>query len=210
MATGVYIIENTVTGHFYIGSATASFESRWKSHWNDLRGNRHHSDRLQNSYNKYGESVFKFKVIVECAPELCIKKEQFYMDTLEPEFNMNPTAGNCLGRKFSEESKLKMSESAKKRGVHPSFLLNHVKKEVKAPKKKYSRVVPGARDAYAKKLSAGEVTGKNEAGEEIKFDSTRAAERHFKELGMKFNKVGLTANINQPRMYYGYYWTRNA
>lgn len=209
MSIGIYIIENTVTNDLYVGSSVSDIDERWRSHKRDLKANKHHSSRLQNSWNKYGSEVFQFRVLEICEKEDCIQREQLFIDTLSPCFNMNPTAGNCSGRKFSEESKQKMSESAKKRGIHPSFLLNQVKTGISPRKKQRSRVVAGAKATYFKSLSLGEVTGYNET-EELKFESTREASRFFKAKGLKFNHRSLAHNINKDRMYYGYYWKRNA
>ena len=68
--TGVYIIENINTNKCYIGSTIVSFSGRFRDHLGELRRNSHHSKKLQRSFNKHGESAFKFKVIEFCEPEL--------------------------------------------------------------------------------------------------------------------------------------------
>jgi group I intron endonuclease len=113
MATGIYIIKNKVTGDSYVGSASVCFKSRWGYHTRDLRANKHHSPRLQNSWNKYGADSFEFSILEECGPEVCIAREQFYLDTLRPELNICKIAGSCLGVKHSEETRKRMSISKK-------------------------------------------------------------------------------------------------
>lgn len=81
---------------FYIGSAVNTKE-RWKSHKTGLRGNKHSNSRLQNHYNKYGESDLEFTILLGCDKEDLIKHEQFFIDTLNPWFNICKTAGSTHG-----------------------------------------------------------------------------------------------------------------
>jgi group I intron endonuclease len=60
--SGIYIIINTKTNHFYIGSAV-NFQKRWNTHKRLLRKNEHHCQHLQNSWNIDGEKYFEFYVI---------------------------------------------------------------------------------------------------------------------------------------------------
>lgn len=73
----------------------------------------HHSQKLQNHYNKYGESDLVFIVIEPCFTEFLIIREQYYFDLLHPILNTCPVAGNCLGAKHSDATKEKMSQSRK-------------------------------------------------------------------------------------------------
>lgn len=130
MDIGIYMIINEVTGDFYIGSAAVSLKSRISYHKRDLKANKHHSSRFQNSWNKYGSEAFSFVILKNCQANECIYLEQHYINEFSPVFNMNPIAGNCSGRKFNEESKKKMSESAKKRGLNEFLLKNQENKEI--------------------------------------------------------------------------------
>lgn len=113
VVTGVYEIRCIHNGRRYIGSA-ANFSSRWRLHYTQLETGTHHSRHLQRSWNKYGESGFVFRVVEQCDRASIIEREQHYIDTLKPEFNSRPDATSQLGFKFSEESKKKMSEAAKR------------------------------------------------------------------------------------------------
>ena len=98
---GVYKILNLTSGKCYIGS-TATFQSRWLGHRRKLRRGKHHSPYLQSSWNKYGEANFVFVVIeIIEEPTRLIKREQYWIDRLKPEFNWGPTAGSPLGIKRS-------------------------------------------------------------------------------------------------------------
>jgi len=59
---GIYIIENIKTNKYYVGSSTNTHK-RLNSHKGLLIRNKHHSYKLQGSFNKHGISNFNFKVI---------------------------------------------------------------------------------------------------------------------------------------------------
>lgn len=110
---GVYKILNVVNGECYIGS-TATFQSRWGSHQRALEQNRHHSPRLQNSWNRYSKANFVF-VLVEVLRDFTqlIKREQYWIDKCKPEYNWGPVAGSPLGVKRSVAYKRMLSKVMK-------------------------------------------------------------------------------------------------
>lgn len=62
--SGIYKIRNIVNDKLYVGSS-CSMQERKTKHIRDLRLNKHHSPKLQNAWNKYGENNFVFEVIKE-------------------------------------------------------------------------------------------------------------------------------------------------
>lgn len=115
MVSGIYVIENKINGHKYVGSAV-NIKNRWRIHKHLLLNNKHKNAYLQNAWNKYGQDNFLFDIIeyIIDVSEL-IKIEQYYIDWMEPEYNINPIAENSLGVKRSIETKRKMSIAAKSR-----------------------------------------------------------------------------------------------
>jgi len=109
---GIYKIENTINGNLYIGSCS-NFNVRKGSHLCLLRQNKHHSIKLQRAYNKYGEISFIIILIEECEKENLLPREQFYIDTLLPKYNICPTAGSNLNRVFTKQHKENLSKSLK-------------------------------------------------------------------------------------------------
>lgn len=74
----IYIIENTVTGKFYIGR-TNNPASRKRAHFSELRRNVHGNPRLQASFNKHGECVFKFSVVDSAESDrICDKEAEWF------------------------------------------------------------------------------------------------------------------------------------
>lgn len=111
--SGIYKIQSKIKPYkYYIGSSI-DINNRWTEHLKKLRKNKHHSKKLQNHYNKYGESDLCFSFILGCDIEDLIKIEQFFIDLYKPFFNVCPFAGNTLGRFHSEETKEKISKSKK-------------------------------------------------------------------------------------------------
>lgn len=104
----IYQITNKVNNKRYIGSAK-NFLNRKNKHLYELRKNNHKNIYLQNSYNKYGEDKFEFKIIEDVELENLIIREQWWLDNLKPEYNICKIAGSSLGVKRREETKLKCS-----------------------------------------------------------------------------------------------------
>ena len=62
--SGIYKIQSVIKpDRCYIGSGVC-IKSRWNRHLCDLRHNRHWSKKLQNHYNKYGESDLQFSILL--------------------------------------------------------------------------------------------------------------------------------------------------
>jgi len=59
---------------------------------------------------KYGYSEFSLVIIEYCDPENCVEREQYYIDTVEPEYNILKFAGSNKGFKHSEETLAKLKD----------------------------------------------------------------------------------------------------
>jgi hypothetical protein len=69
---------------------------------------------------KYGHSNFSLDILEYCEPNVIISREQYYIDFLNPEYNILKKAGSNLGFKHSEATKLRMSiNNAKEK--HPFY-----------------------------------------------------------------------------------------
>lgn len=109
---GIYSITNTLNGHAYIGSAV-NISKRWSKHISNLKNNEHHSGHLQNAWNKYGVDCFEFSILEQCEKEQLIEREQLYIDSEHPEYNIAPTAGSSLGVECTAATRAKISAAAK-------------------------------------------------------------------------------------------------
>ena len=99
---GVYKIINIITNKYYIGSSN-NIEDRLKTHFRELKNNRHPNKHLQSSYNKYGKDNFSTSILEEC--DNIIEREQFYIDNSNWNMLYNKTrkAGGGGGDTTSKE-----------------------------------------------------------------------------------------------------------
>lgn len=111
MKSGIYKIVNLQNSKKYIGSAV-NLKRREYEHFRMLEKGIHYNSYLQASYNKYGKDSFRFEIVTECCKEELINLEQYYLDSLKPEYNGCKTAGSMLGFKFSDETKALKSKQA--------------------------------------------------------------------------------------------------
>ena len=107
--SGIYCIVNTDNQKKYVGSSKNIYQ-RMQKHRACLRKNVHENKKLQNSWNKHGENSFQYFILEFCSEELLIEREQFYIDTLKPWYNITIEVQRL---KMSEESRVKMSKSRK-------------------------------------------------------------------------------------------------
>lgn len=109
MKSSIYKILNLINNKIYVGSAV-NYDKRWAAHEFYLNKGKHPNKHIQAAWNKYGAENFEFIALelVEDKTKL-LEREQYWIDTLKPEYNICKTAGSNLGIKYSEESKKKMS-----------------------------------------------------------------------------------------------------
>jgi group I intron endonuclease len=66
---------------------------------------------------KYGYAGFRLEILEYCPTSIVLDREQFYLDKLNPEYNILKIAGSNLGYKHSEPSLKLMSNASKSRNV---------------------------------------------------------------------------------------------
>lgn len=142
--SGIYKITQVSTGKIYIGQTKMRFIKRYWHHRWKLKNNIHDNNYLQNAWNKYGELDFKFEIIhIKKESDNLNTLEIMYIkkyNTLSSGFNltsggegkrccpMSETAKKIvgeknrlhnLGKKHSDETKKRMSESSTHRKITP-------------------------------------------------------------------------------------------
>lgn len=80
---GVYKITCIPNGKIYIGSSK-NIDKRWNEHIYELNNHRHCNMFLQEDWDKYGQSEFKFEVIEETEECNRFEIEQEYIDEFRP------------------------------------------------------------------------------------------------------------------------------
>lgn len=144
----IYSINHTSSGRYYIGS-TLNFDGRKRRHINDLNAGTHHCAYLQRLWNKSKHTDFTFSIIEKITDnkELLVCEQRHIDIGLKSGLLLNvcKTAGNCLGVRQSEQTKLKralklcgtkrtdeqcrrISEARKRVGITPEHqkLLNEI------------------------------------------------------------------------------------
>lgn len=90
---GIYCATCSVTNKKYVGSSIRC-RSRIKRHVKELRLNKHANKFLQNSWNKYGEQSFNWKLLEGCIEERLLLREQKWITelrTFDKKFGFNLT-----------------------------------------------------------------------------------------------------------------------
>lgn len=113
---GIYAITHVATGRRYIGSSRR-MTSRWARHKLHLRRGTHKNPKLQALWNKHGEASFAFSLIeVVLDPQMLAAREQWWLDSLTPEININTSAERPFsGRRHNPDSLEKMKEAQRGR-----------------------------------------------------------------------------------------------
>jgi group I intron endonuclease len=119
MISGVYVIENNITGKVYIGSSQ-DVKRRWREHVAALKRGDHHSKYLQRSFDKHGHDAFLFRVLIQCDINNLLWYEQRAIDGFNSSngkygYNHSSVAGSRRGVRHPEEVRAKMRLAARNR-----------------------------------------------------------------------------------------------
>lgn len=107
MSSGIYQIENKINSKVYIGSSN-NIKRRWQKHKALLRHNKHPNSHLQAAWNKYGEDNFIFSIIELCNIDSLLDREQYFINTRNPEYNQTLIAGKI---EMTTDRRMKLSRS---------------------------------------------------------------------------------------------------
>lgn len=94
------------------------------------------NSRIYRALVKYGYSSFKLEILEYCEPGILIGREQYYLDLLNPEYNiwqpLAKKAGSLLGFRHSEASRELMKKAHKDRIVSEELKLKFAESNTKA------------------------------------------------------------------------------
>jgi len=118
---GVYRWVHNQSGNSYVGSSV-NLSNRLRLYFNyDFISDKSRSkSMIHDALAKYGYSRFTLEILEYCDENKALEREQHYLDTLQPVYNILKVAGSLLGHKHSEVSKALRSEAMKGKG-HPFF-----------------------------------------------------------------------------------------
>lgn len=115
--SGIYCWNNLSTKKCYVGSS-ASLSRRLGKYYSVvwIKNSLNKSKSLiYESVLKYGHSNFSLDILEYCESNILIEREQYYIDILNPKYNILKFAGSPLGRKLSTETREKISATLKTR-----------------------------------------------------------------------------------------------
>jgi group I intron endonuclease len=135
----IYLITNVKTGKSYIGKTLTTLNSRWRAHVRCAKFQQNNM-LIARSIGQHGEEYFERSILEECTEKNYSEKETYWIKLLKThvsEGGYNLTYGGdggltgykfsdesknlirikAIGRKHTEETKLKMRISAKSRTV---------------------------------------------------------------------------------------------
>jgi group I intron endonuclease len=122
--SGIYRWNNLITNKSYIGSSIYLSRRFSKYYSITFIKNQRNSSLIYKAILKYGISNFNLDIIEYCEKNELINREQYYINNLNPEYNICKVAGSTLNRKHSDETKHKLK--IRNIGVnHPFFGLYH-------------------------------------------------------------------------------------
>jgi len=111
--SGIYRLTNKLNGKMYIGSSS-NLSSRFLKHFNLNYISKHKNElSISRAMIKYRYDNFYLEILEFCDVSNLLKREQFYLDLLEPVYNIAKIAGSNLGFKHSKESRAKISKALK-------------------------------------------------------------------------------------------------
>lgn len=110
--SGIYMWTNKITGDIYIGQSV-NLANRLKRYFNENYLEKNKSFLISRALMKYGHSAFSLTILEYCDKSKLNEREQYYLDNLEPDYNILKYAGSFLGYTFTEESRAKISKALK-------------------------------------------------------------------------------------------------
>ena len=109
----IYQITNNITGDIYIGKTTQKFSKRINSHKSIAKRNK--GSYIHRSINKYGFENFSFSILDDniISENDLNEKEIFYIEKLQPKYNLTFGGDGVSGFKQSPEHIQKRTSSYK-------------------------------------------------------------------------------------------------
>jgi hypothetical protein len=147
--SGIYQIRNLNNNKKYIGSSV-NILRRFNEHKSRLNRKIHKNIHLQRAFNKHGINCFVYEVLCYCTEEHLLGIEQYYLNVLNPEYNICKIAYSTLGtkqpNKFSGAALEKMSKAREGKarisvdGAHIMVKVNYTIKEEQNPDRSFSTI----------------------------------------------------------------------
>src|SRR5437762_10980392 len=93
--SGVYIFTNKINNKTYVGSSV-NISARFLKYFN-INSLIKSRMLISLALLKYGHKNFVLDILEYCSKEDTIKREQYYLDNIKPEYNILNSAGSSFG-----------------------------------------------------------------------------------------------------------------
>lgn len=153
--------------------------------------------RINRALLLYSYSNFILEILEYCDPLDAIKREQYYLDLLKPEYNILKVAGSPLGYKHNDKALAKM-RNRKLSEEQLANLREHLAKHNASPEQR-QKSGERIRKLNATKGFAVEVIN-IETHETIEYDSIRLTAK-----GLNSNKTTISNYIQNQKLFGGKY-----
>nr|YP_010029628.1 hypothetical protein J2C28_mgp28 [Beauveria lii]QOU11069.1 hypothetical protein [Beauveria lii] len=131
--SGIYKWINNINGNTYVGSGL-NLTKRIGDYFNESELKRNPRP-IHAALLKHGHDNFTLKILEYCKPDELIKREQYYLDLMKPEYNILKNAYSLLGFKHSDETiarlKLKSISEEHKKILSSGHLGKQVSQEIR-------------------------------------------------------------------------------
>lgn len=108
---GIYRWVNNINGKTYVGSSI-NLKQRFLAYFNySYLSLFQNNSLIYKSLLKYGHSNFSLEILEYCDKDILITREQYYLNTLKPEYNVLKIARSSLGFKHSTETLENLSKN---------------------------------------------------------------------------------------------------
>ena len=120
--SGIYMLTNKVTKQIYIGLST-DLSKRFKNYFSLSYLKSKANSIINSALIKYKYSNFSLTILEYCDKSDLKIREQFYIDKLNPQYNILKGAGKSLNSKHLENTKTKHNKSLKRVSVQEKSTL---------------------------------------------------------------------------------------
>ena len=111
---GIYKIVNKITNDFYIGSSK-DIKARWHCHKNSNNYKKYPNSKLYKAMSEYGIKNFDFDIIEECSEKDLLEKEQYYIDSLHPVYNIGAAKAKLSSAEYQKQYQQKHAKIIKEK-----------------------------------------------------------------------------------------------
>lgn len=104
--SGIYMFTNKLTNDIYVGQSK-DLSKRFKNYFNLSYIKSKENLKISKAIIKYGYLNFSMTILEYCDKSNLMGREQYYLDKLNPQYNILKVRGSSLNSKFSKEANTK-------------------------------------------------------------------------------------------------------